>query len=296
MTAIAPGAYTALVTPFSADASTIDWEAFERLVLAQVEGGITGVVPCGTTGESPTLSEAEQRELVHRTVKIAARRASVIAGTGSNDTKKTILTSRAALEAGADGVMLVMPYYNRPSQEGLFRHVTAVAREVSAPVILYNIPVRTGTDLTVETLLRVLDAAPNVVAIKDASGNVQYTQDLLHRAAGRIVVLSGDDPLTVPLMSVGGSGVISVTSNLYPAAVARLVEDALAGRFAEARAMNARLLPVNRALFLEPNPQPIKAALALKGRMNATLRLPMVEAGAECRARLVEAMKSFEAA
>lgn len=294
MTAIAPGAYTALVTPFSADASTIDWEAFERLVVAQLAGSITGLVPCGTTGESPTLSESEQRELVQRTVRLARGRAKVIAGTGSNDTKKTILASRAALEAGADGVMLVMPYYNRPSQEGLFQHVTAVAREVSGPIVLYNIPARTGSDLGVETLLRILDASKNVLALKDASGNVQYTQDLLQRASDRIVVLSGDDPLTLPLMSVGANGVISVTSNLYPAAVSALVADALAGRAAEAGAKNARLLPVHRSLFVEPNPQPIKAALALKGLMNPTLRLPMIEASAECRARLADTMRSFE--
>lgn len=295
MTAISPGVYTALVTPFHADADRIDWEAYERLVASQIEGGITGLVPIGTTGESPTLSESEQRELALRTVKLAAGRSKVIVGTGSNDTKKTIHASRVAVEAGADGVMLVMPYYNRPGQEGLFRHVQAVAREVPVPIIVYNIPGRTGVELSVETLLRILDACPNVQGLKDASGNVNYCQDLLYRAGDRIVVLSGDDPLVVPMISVGARGVISVTSNLYPRAMTELVNDALAGRYAEAREKNLRLLPVHRALFSEPSPQPIKAALALQGRMNAIARLPMIEASAECRARLSAVMRAYEA-
>jgi 4-hydroxy-tetrahydrodipicolinate synthase len=294
MTVIRPGVYTALVTPFNADATSIDWEAYERLIDSQIQGGVTGLVPVGTTGESPTLTEAEQRELTRRTVKLATGRARVVVGTGSNDTKKTIFASRAALEAGADSVMLLMPYYNRPSQEGLFRHVAAVAREITAPIVLYNIPARTGVDLAIETLLRILDACPNVVALKDASGNVHYCQDLLRIAGDRVTVLSGDDPLVLPLISVGAVGVISVTSNLYPRQMTELVEDALAGRYAEARAKNARILPVHRALFSEPSPQPIKAALALKGRMNAVPRLPLVEASPECRARLSEVMRDYE--
>jgi len=295
MTAFSPGVYTALVTPFTADASAIDWDAFDALIEAQVKGGVAGVVPSGTTGESPTLTEVEHRELVRRTVKSCAGRTRVIVGTGSNDTKKTIATSRAAVEAGADAVMLVMPYYNRPSQEGLFRHIVAVAREVSVPVMLYNIPLRTSVDLSVETLLRVLDAAPNVTGLKDATGNVVYCQDLLQRAPNRITVFSGDDALVLPLMSVGASGVVSVTSNLYPREVASVIEDALCGRMQEARAKDARLLPVHRVMFCEPNPQPIKAALALRGRMNAAVRLPLVEASSECRARLSEVLGRYEA-
>ena len=295
MTAISPGVYTALVTPFQADARSIDWDAYERLVASQIEGGITGLIPVGTTGESPTLSEAEQREIAHRTVKLAKGRAKVIVGTGSNDTKKTIHTSRAAVEAGAEGLLLVVPYYNRPPQEGLYQHFAAVAREVPVPIILYNVPHRTGIELSVETVLRILDACPNVVGLKDASGNVHYCQDLLYRAGERVTVLSGDDPLVLPLMSVGAEGVISVTSNLYPRQMTELVKDALAGRNAEARAKNRRILPVHRALFSEPSPQPIKAALALQGRMNAIPRLPLVEASPECKAHLSEVMRAFEA-
>jgi 4-hydroxy-tetrahydrodipicolinate synthase len=285
MASLPPGAYTALVTPFTPDATSIDWSAFERLVQGQLDGKVVGVVPCGTTGESPTLTEAEQQELTRRTVELVKGRAKVVAGTGSNSTKKTIDASKAALEAGADAVMLMMPYYNKPSQEGLFRHVAAVANAVRADVMLYNIPGRTSVELAVDTLLRILDACPNVVALKDASGGVLYCQELLQKAGSRILVLSGDDPLTLPLMSVGARGVVSVTSNLYPREVSELVEDALDGRYADAEAKNRRLFPLNRALFSEPSPQPIKAALALKGRMSAALRLPMIEASDECRAR-----------
>lgn len=295
MTAFVPGAYTALITPFTADASAIDWEAFEHLIEAQLQGGVAGLVPCGTTGESPTLSETEQRELARRAVKLCAGRARVVVGTGSNDTGKTIAASRAAVEAGADAVMLVTPYYSRPSQEGLFRHVVAVAREVSVPVMLYNIPHRTGVELSVETLLRILDAAPNVLGLKDASGNVLYCQELLQRAPGRIAVFSGDDVLSLPLISVGAAGVVSVTSNLYPRQVSALIENALNGRFGEARAQNARLWPVHRVMFVEPNPQPLKAALALANRANASVRLPLVEASPECRAHLAQVMSTYEA-
>lgn len=295
MTSLPAGAYTALVTPFSSDGTSVDWNAFESLVVSQLDGKIAGVVPCGTTGESPTLNEAEQLELTRRSVALAKGRAKVVAGTGSNNTKKTIEVSKAAVDAGADGVMLVMPYYSKPSQEGLFRHVSAVAGAVSCPIMLYNIPGRTGIELSVETLLRILEACPNVVALKDASGGVSYCQDLLQRAKDRILVLSGDDPLTLPLMSVGAQGVVSVTSNLYPRAVSEIVEDALSLRFADAERKDRRLLPVNRALFVEPNPQPIKAALALKGRMNAAVRLPLVEASSGCRARLGEVIAAYEA-
>lgn len=296
MTSLPAGAYTALVTPFSPDGSSVDWGAFEALIASQLEGKITGLIPCGTTGEGATLSDSEQRELTRRTVNLAKGKATVVVGTGSNNTKKTIESSKAALEAGAGGVMLVMPYYTKPSQEGLFQHITSVAAAVDCPVMLYNIPGRTNVDLAVDTLLRVLDAAPNVVAIKDASGNVSYCQDLLARAEGRILVLSGDDALTVPMMSVGAGGVVSVTSNVYPRGVSDIVADMLGGRLADAMRKDKRLLAMHRALFCEPSPQPVKAALALQGRIADSLRLPLVSAGDACKARLREAMAAFEAA
>ena len=278
MTVLPPGAYTALVTPFSQDGNAVDWQAYERLIEGQLDARVTGLVPCGTTGESPTLSDAEQRELVARAVKLSRGRATVVAGVGTNSTKKSIENARAAVEAGADGVMAAMPYYNKPSQDGLFAHVKAISEAVSCPIMLYNIPGRSAVELSVETLLRILDACPNVVALKDATGGVIYTQELLGRVSRSILILAGDDALTLPLMAVGARGVVSVTSNLYPRAVSEVVEDALAGHGAEAAAKHKRLYAVHRAMFVEPNPQPIKAALALKGRMNASVRLPLVEA------------------
>jgi len=296
MPTLPAGAYTALVTPFSSDGSSIDWAAYEQLIADQIDGKIAGLVPCGTTGESATLSDAEQRELARRTVALAKGRAKVVVGTGSNNTQKTIDASKAAVELGADGVMLVMPAYSKPSQEGLYRHVLAVATAVSCPVMLYNIPGRTAVELGVDTLLRILEACPNVVALKDASGGLIYCQELLQKASDRILVLSGDDPLTLPAISLGSRGVVSVTSNLYPRAVSEVVEDALSGRYADAQRKNLRLFPLHRALFSEPSPQPVKAALALKGKMNASVRLPLVEASEACKSLLSELMARFEAA
>ncbi|MCU0687007.1 MAG: 4-hydroxy-tetrahydrodipicolinate synthase [Polyangiaceae bacterium] len=291
------GAFTALVTPFTRAGESIDWAAFDALVEAQIAGGIAGLIPCGTTGESPTLDDDEQAALIKRTVDVAKGRVPVVAGTGSFSTKKTIAATERALAAGAAGVMVVMPYYSKPSQEGLFRHLSAVARGAAgAPVVLYNVPGRTQSDLDVETTLRVLEASPNVVGLKDASGNVLRCQELKRRAGDRVTVLSGDDALTVPMMAVGAEGVISVTSNVYPAEVARVTAHALAGRWAEARAEHFRLLPVHEIMFAEPNPAPAKAALARLNRMEATLRLPLVEASGPVRERLAAVLDRFERA
>lgn len=295
MTLRLQGVYTALVTPFSADGSSIDFEAYEQLLAQQIQGGISGLVPCGTTGESPTLSDAEQRELITRTVRFANGRVPVLAGTGSFNTKKSIEASKAAFEAGADGVMIVMPYYSKPSQEGLFRHVTEIAKAVSGPVVVYNVPGRHIVDLSVDTFVRILDACPNVVGIKDASGNVLFCQELLVKARGRVVNLSGDDPLTLPLMAVGAQGVISVTSNLYPKQVSEVVADALGGKWADAERKNSALYLLHRALFSEPSPAPIKAALAIKGLSRPSVRLPLVEATQACRDTLAQLIKTYEA-
>ncbi|HVJ19456.1 MAG TPA: 4-hydroxy-tetrahydrodipicolinate synthase [Polyangiaceae bacterium] len=292
---VVSGAYTALVTPFTADGSAVDWAAYDKLLEHQLDGRISGLVPCGTTGEAPTLSESEHHEVVARTVRIARGRAQVVVGTGSNNTKKTIELSRAAFEAGADAVMVVMPYYNKPSQDGLFNHVKLVAQGVSGSVILYNIPGRSSVDLRVDTLLRILDACPNVIGLKDASGNVLYCQELVSRTGSRCSVLSGDDALTLPMMSVGATGVISVTSNLFPRAVSELVDDALAGRLELARRKQLALYPVHRAMFYEPNPAPIKAALAQKGMMSDAVRPPLVAASAACKQELTAALSAFEA-
>jgi 4-hydroxy-tetrahydrodipicolinate synthase len=289
------GVYTALVTPFSADGSSIDFDAYEKLLAQQIEGGVSGLVPCGTTGESPTLSDAEQRELIARTVRFAKGRVPVLAGSGSFNTKKSIEASKAAFEAGADGVMIVMPYYNKPSQEGMYRHVTEIAKAVSGPVVVYNVPGRHIVDLSVDTFLRIADTCPNVVGIKDASGNCFFVQELQSKARGRLADLCGDDPLTLPMMAVGAKGVISVTSNVYPRQMSELVADALAGRWADAERKSSALYPLHRALFCEPSPAPTKAALAMKAMMSPAVRLPIVEATEDCKATLAALIKAYEA-
>ncbi|HEV8549748.1 MAG TPA: 4-hydroxy-tetrahydrodipicolinate synthase [Polyangiaceae bacterium] len=290
------GTYTALATPFSASGAEVDFASYEKLLDQQLAGRITGLVPCGTTGEAPTLSAAEQREIVVKTVRAARGKAKVVVGTGSNDTKKTIEFTRAAFEAGADAAMLAMPYYSKPSQEGLLRHVTLVAQGAPGPLVLYNIPGRSSVSLEVETLLRILDLCPSVIGLKDASGGVIYCQELLQRAKDRITVLSGDDPLTLPMMSVGARGVISVTSNVLPRAVGEVVEHVLGGRWEAARERNAALFPLHRELFSEPSPAPVKAALAHLGLFaTAELRPPLVDASPTCRRRIVEALAAFEA-
>lgn len=289
------GTFTALVTPLSASGSDIDFASYEKLLALQLSGRVSGLVPCGTTGEAPTLSVAEQRELISLTVRAARGKARVIVGTGSNDTKKSIEATKAAFEAGADAAMLAMPYYNKPSQEGLLRHVTLIAQGAPGPLVLYNIPGRSSVNLEVETLLRILDLCPSVVGLKDASGGVLYCQELLARAKDRITVLSGDDPLTLPLMSVGARGVISVTSNVLPRTVAEVVEEALAGHYDRARDKHAALFPLHRELFSEPSPSPIKAALAQRGVIaSSEVRPPLVAASATCTRRVAEALSAFE--
>jgi 4-hydroxy-tetrahydrodipicolinate synthase len=288
------GSFTALVTPFVGDGSAVDWEAYERLVEAQIAGGVSGLVPCGTTGEAPTLRHSEHIEVVKQTARLARGRVPVVAGTGTNSTDKTIAVSREAFAAGADAVMIVMPYYNKPSQAGLFRHVELVAKSVSGPVVLYNVPGRTVVSLETDTLRRILDACPNVLALKEASGNVLYCQSIAD-LGDRLAVLSGDDLLTVPLMSVGGVGVVSVTANLYPRETSAVTTSFLSLDWGRARELHLRLCPVHTALFAEPNPVLVKAALAARGRMNAAVRPPLVEASAAVVRNLTTVMDAFEA-
>lgn len=272
------GTFTAIVTPFTPDGDAVDFAALEALVEAQIAGGVSGLVPCGTTGEAPTLTDDEQVEVISRVASLAKGRVPVLAGTGSFGTKKTISASRAAIAAGADGVMVVMPYYNKPSQEGLRQHVLAIAKAVPAPVVLYNIPGRSVVDLSAETTARICEGAPNVVGLKDATGNVLRCQELKRLLGDRLTVLSGDDALTLPMMSVGASGVISVTSNVRPREVSDVARLFLAGDLAGARAKHFALLALHALLFVEPNPAPAKAALAAAGKMSASVRLPLAPA------------------
>jgi 4-hydroxy-tetrahydrodipicolinate synthase len=284
------GTFTALVTPFSADGQTVDHAALEALVEAQLAGGVTGLVPCGTTGEAPTLSDEEQVAVIARTVKVANKRAPVFAGTGSFSTKKSIEASKAALAAGADGVMIVMPYYNKPSQEGMLEHTIAIAKAVGAPVIVYNIPGRSVVDLAADTTEKICARAPNVVAIKDATGNVLRCQELKRRLGDRLTVMSGDDALTLGMMACGASGVISVTSNVRPREVAEVTKLASSGEVSKARELHLRLLELHGLMFAEPNPAPAKAALAAEGKMKPSVRLPLVAASDATRAAVVAAL------
>jgi 4-hydroxy-tetrahydrodipicolinate synthase len=288
------GTFTALVTPFSAADGSIDFPAYERLLEGQLAGRIDGLVPCGTTGESPTLGEDEKFQLVQRTVQVAAGRAHVLAGIGANDTKKALAQARAAVEAGADAVMLVMPSYSRPSQAGLCDYVEQVATSVRCPLVVYNVPSRSAVSIDVDTLIEAANRAPNVVGLKDASGNVTYCQTLLSRVGTRLSVLSGDDSLTLPMMAVGAQGVISVTSNVLPAAVGQVVQAALEGRYDEARKLHHRLLSVHDAMFCAPSPGPIKSALAQRGLIQAYVRPPMDLPTPGQRARVVAALEIFE--
>ncbi|MGH7270400.1 MAG: 4-hydroxy-tetrahydrodipicolinate synthase, partial [Polyangiaceae bacterium] len=230
------GTYTALVTPFRDEpGQPIDWAALDALIDAQIAAGITGLVPCGTTGESPTLSHEEHAQVVERTVKRTAHRAQVIAGAGSNSTREAIALVEHAERAGADAVMVVVPYYNKPTQEGLFRHFVSVAAKTTLPVVVYNVPGRCVVDLAPETLARICSVAPNVMATKEATGNVLRAQTLAQTLGDRLVILSGDDSLALPMIAVGAHGVISVTSNVLPAEVSRVTRLALDGKWDDAR-------------------------------------------------------------
>ncbi len=267
------GAWTALVTPFRED--VVDEEALRGLVEAQIRGGIDGLMPCGTTGESVNLSHAEFVKVVQITVDQAHGRVPVVAGSGTASTRHAIELSRAASDAGAVGLLVVAPYYNRPTQEGLYEHFIAIAGAVDLPIVLYNIPARTGVDVSLATLER-LAAVPSIVAIKESTGNVQRSADIAAHFGERFVILSGDDALTLPVMAVGGHGVVSVASNLVPADVARVVDLFREGDLAGARAQAQRLRPLYEALFIESSPGPIKFALAACGRIKPEIRLPMV--------------------
>jgi 4-hydroxy-tetrahydrodipicolinate synthase len=289
------GTFTAIVTPFTPDGDAVDVSALDALVEAQIAGGVTGLVPCGTTGEAPTLTDEEQISVIKRVVAVAAGRVPVLAGTGTFSTKKTIAASRAAVAAGAGGVMVVMPYYNKPSQEGMREHVLAVARSVSCPIVLYNIPGRSVVDLGADTVEKICEQAANVVGVKEATGNVLRCQELKRRLGDRITVLSGDDALTLPMMSVGAAGVISVTSNVRPREVSEVTRRVLAGDWASARAAHLSLLELHGLMFAEPNPAPAKAALTLGGRMSAAVRLPLVPAGEGLRRQIQAALARLEA-
>ncbi|MCC6352530.1 MAG: 4-hydroxy-tetrahydrodipicolinate synthase [Verrucomicrobiae bacterium] len=284
------GTYTALVTPFRG--GVVDAAAMGELIERQVSAGVDGIVPVGTTGESPTLSHEEHIKVVELSVRRADKRCKVLAGTGSNSTREAISLTHAAERSGADGALLVCPYYNKPPQEGLYRHFAAIAEATDLPLVLYSIPGRCVIEIAADTVARLARDCPNIVAIKEAGGKVERVAQLKAACPEGFTILSGDDAMTVPFMREGASGVISVASNLVPAEVARLVRLERDGHRAEADALNSMLAPLFRDLFLETNPIPIKAAMAMKGWIGEDLRLPLIPMSAENRSRLEATLRA----
>jgi 4-hydroxy-tetrahydrodipicolinate synthase len=285
------GTFTAVVTPFRD--GTIDTPALEKLIESQIAAGITGVVAIGTTGESPTLSHDERYQVIRLTLKVANKRCQVIAGTGSNNTQHAIADTKAAEKLGVDGALLVAPYYNKPSQEGLVRHFKAIADSTGLPIILYNIPGRCGVDIAADTVVRLARECRNIVSIKEASGSVERVSELRRRLPESFTILSGDDSLTLPFMSAGAVGVVSVASNLYPAEVSSLVRSFERGDAKSAEQQHRRMFGIFKDLFIEPNPVPVKAALAWRGLMSAEVRLPLCEMSEPNQTRLRKTIEEF---
>jgi 4-hydroxy-tetrahydrodipicolinate synthase len=281
------GTFTALVTPFRND--EVDVEALENMVEFQIQHGVSGLVPCGTTGETPAMSEEEDRVVVETTVRVTAGRVPVIAGTGSNSTDMAIKYTKMAQEVGADGSLQVAPYYNKPTQEGLYRHFAAIAESTELPLILYNIPGRTSVTISAETMARLAEI-PNIVGVKDSTLSMNMISDVMSLCGEEFDVLSGDDPMTLPLISLGGVGVISVASNVAPGAVSDMVNALLSGDFERGRELHYELLPLFRALFVETNPIPVKTAASLLGLCSDEMRLPLIPMSGENLRRLQETL------
>ena len=277
------GVITALVTPFRGDA--LDEEALRKLVEEQIAGGVDGLVPTGTTGESPTLTNEEHLRVIEIVVQAAKKRVPVIAGTGSNSTREAIEMSEAAKRVGADGLLLVTPYYNRPGQDHLYRHFKAVIEATRLPTVLYNVPGRTACDLLPDTIAK-LAALPEVVGVKEATGSALRASQIIARVGDRIALLSGDDATAFPLYALGGKGVISVVSNVAPALMSAMWDAAAAGDWKRAREIHYKLLPLGEGLFVEANPIPVKAALAMMGRIADEIRPPLYPLAAEHREKL----------
>jgi len=282
------GSLVAIVTPFSK--GKFDEKAMAELIEFQIAHGTHGLVPCGTTGESATLTPEEHERVVSFTVEVVNKRIPVIAGTGSNSTDEAITFTKHAKAVGADAALLITPYYNKPTQEGLYRHFAAVAKAVDLPQILYNIPGRTSINMLPATVSR-LSEIPNIVGIKEGSGSLQQVSEIIQRSRHDFLMLSGDDPLTLPMIALGGKGVITVTANVAPAAMANMVNAALEGNYEKARLLHYKLAPLFEALFLETNPIPVKAALSMMRKTSEEIRLPLTPLAAEFRPKLQEALQ-----
>jgi len=278
------GVAPALVTPFTSD-DEIDEAAFRDLIELQIRGGVSGLVVLGTTGENPTITESERHRLVNIAVEVTDGRVPVIVGTGTNNTAESVAYADAAVDRGADGLLVVGPYYNKPSQDGFVAHVEAIAEAARAPIILYNVPGRTSFNIEAETTLRLAEQVAHVVGVKEASGDLQQIADIVRRRPDDFAVYSGDDEMTLPLVALGGDGVVSVISNALPERMTNMVEAALDGDVGTARKVHLALLPAMRACFLETNPIPIKDVCATLGRMEPYVRLPLVQMDARSRVR-----------
>lgn len=287
------GAITALVTPFKEDGS-LDLENLKDLVRFQIKGRIDGIVPCGTTGETPTLSEEEYKLVIETVVKESKGRLPIIAGAGSNDTQKAIHHSKIAKEAGANALLHVTPYYNKPTPLGLVAHFKAIAKAVNLPIILYNVPGRTGSNVSAATLIKIVKEVPEVVGVKEASGNITQMMDIVKGVSSNFSVLSGDDSFTLPLMAVGGVGIISVCSNQIPKVMHDLTQAALEGDFKKARKLHFEWLDLMNINFIESNPIPVKTALSMMGKIKEVFRLPLVAIEEKNRESLKAVLKSHQ--
>ena len=286
------GLYTAIVTPFKN--GQVDYEAFKALIEAQIAGGVDGIVPMGTTGESPTVTTEEHLEVIRVCVETVAGRCQVIAGTGANCTAEAIEMTKAAAAMGADGTLQVCPYYNKPNQEGVYQHFKAIAEATDLPIMLYSIPGRSGIEIAVDTVARLAADCPTIVAIKEAGGSVERVNQLVQALPEGFAVLSGDDGLTVPFISCGAVGLVSVTSNVAPAEMKALVDAAMSGDGKKALELQKKYYPLMKGLMsLDVNPVPVKAALALRGNIGWDIRLPLVPLAEEKHGKLADLLKSF---
>ena len=284
------GCHVAIVTPFTAEGS-VDEKGLRSNIDYLIANGAAGIVPCGTTGESATLSWEEHLRVVDIALEQAKGRAMVIAGAGSNNTNEAIVAARHAKEAGADAILCITPYYNKPTQEGLFRHFEAITTAVDVPIVVYNVPGRTGVNLLPETLER-LCAFPNIVAVKEASGNLLQMSEIHRRCGDRIALLSGDDALTLPALSIGAVGVVSVTGNILPHKMRGIIDAFFAGDLKKALAIHEEILSVNNAMFIETNPTPVKAAMSWMGLAAGGVRLPLWEMIADNKNKLIGVLES----
>ncbi len=284
------GAITALVTPFKND--KVDEKALRELIEFQIAGGIDGLVPCGTTGESPTLTHDEHDRVIEITIDAVKKRVPVIAGTGSNSTAEALRLTKHACDAGADGALITCPYYNKPTQEGIYQHFQLIAQNVAIPIIPYNIPGRTGVNMSPELIAR-LAKISNIVGIKEASGSLKQMNDVIDLCGSDFDVLSGDDGMTLPLMAIGGKGVISVVSNIVPADMVALVDAVEVGDMAKARSLHQKISPLFDVLFIEVNPTPVKAALSLMGKIEYEYRLPLCKMAPANYDKLKKVMENY---